>query len=103
MTRRVVRRPIVLDDLIEQYVYLADESIDVAERFLDAAEATFKTLADNPAIGNAYSGELARLANIRRWFVEGFPNHLIFYTFDSEAVEIIRVLHGARDVPEQLT
>lgn len=45
-------------------------------------------------------GEFAssHLQGIRRWKVKGFPNFLIFYRSTDEGVEIIRILHGARDL-----
>jgi toxin ParE1/3/4 len=51
-----------------------------------------------PGIGSPQSFENPMLAGVRRWPVEGFENYLIFYRTDDEHVEIIRVLHGARDI-----
>lgn len=34
-----------------------------------------------------------------RWIrVTGFANHLIIYRFDDENIEVVRVLHGSRDL-----
>lgn len=33
------------------------------------------------------------------WRVPGFERHLIFYRESAAAIEIIRVLHGTRDLP----
>jgi plasmid stabilization system protein ParE len=30
--------------------------------------------------------------------VPGFPKHLIFYRVDDDRVEVVRVIHGARDL-----
>ncbi len=32
------------------------------------------------------------------WFVQGFERHLIFYRVLDDEVEILRVLHAARDI-----
>jgi toxin ParE1/3/4 len=43
-----------------------------------------------------------RLASLRVWPIVGFPNHLIFYRPIDGGIEVIRVLHGARDVDRVL-
>jgi plasmid stabilization system protein ParE len=35
---------------------------------------------------------------LRRWRVRGFENFMIFYHPLSNGIEIVRVLHGARDI-----
>jgi toxin ParE1/3/4 len=35
---------------------------------------------------------------LRIWRIDGFPNHLIFYRPIEGGIEIVRVLHGARDI-----
>lgn len=37
------------------------------------------------------------LANIRKWRVKDFDNHLIFYEPRPDGVSIVRVLHSASD------
>lgn len=34
---------------------------------------------------------------MRVWSVRDFPKHLIFYRATDDRIEILRVLHGARD------
>lgn len=47
----VTKRELAKADLIEHYVYLAENaSIDVADRFLDSADASFTALARQPAM-----------------------------------------------------
>ena len=44
-------------DLVEQAAYLAEKaSLDIADRFLDAARSTFANPADLPAIGRPWEG-----------------------------------------------
>ena len=95
---RVLKRPQVLADLNEQGNFIANDSLEAALRFFDAAEATFAFLAENSLIGRACSFERTDLAGIRRWRIKGFENHLIFYRLSEDGVDIIRVLHGARDI-----
>ena len=45
-----------------------------------------------------YEGRDARLADIRVWRISGFEKHLIFYRPCPKGVEILDVIHGARDI-----
>jgi len=39
-----------------------------------------------------------RLSGLRQWRVKGFESYLIFYRPIPEGIEVLRVLHGARDI-----
>ena len=95
---KVSKRPQALIDLAEQADYIAEDNLDRALRFLEAADATFQFLADNPALGSPCDFENPEAAGIRRWRVRGFEKHLIFYRPTEDGVDIARVLHGSRDV-----
>lgn len=69
-----------------------------ANRFLDACEATFEFLADSPQIGAIYPTKNPRLSGLRVFRVKRFPSHLTFYVERHNAIEIVRVVHGARDL-----
>ena len=85
-------------DLVDRYVYLAEEADEgTAERFLDKVEQTFELLATQPRMGSPLSLKNPRLAELRKWRVEGFENTLIFYLPRGEGISIVRVLHAARD------
>lgn len=96
----VNRTPQATQDLIDlaTYLYLADPISDVSERFLTAAENEFLRLAQMPGMGTAYPSDFGRSANLRRWPIPGFRNYLIFYRPVATGVEVIRVLHGSRDI-----
>jgi toxin ParE1/3/4 len=90
-------------DLDHQADYLASEaSLDTALRFYDAARTTFDKIAQNPGIGQKRETLNPRLTGLRVWRVEGFEKHLIFYRPGDDGVEIVRVLHGARDIDSVL-
>ena len=63
------------------------------ERFLDSA----RTLARSPELGERYPFCHPELEEMRVWRVSGFSNYLIFYRRKGDNLEILRVLHGARD------
>jgi toxin ParE1/3/4 len=102
MSRRIVRRETATEDLIETYVYIGLDSPDAAERFLSAAERTFEMLAETPRMGRRWDSTLAHLQDVRLWRVKGFENWLVFYLPLADGVEILRVIHGARNLDDVL-
>jgi toxin ParE1/3/4 len=98
MMAKINKRPIVIQDLIEQATYIAEDNLDVSDRFLMAAEDTFNFLGTMPAIGRLSGFTPARLADVRQYAIKGFKRFLIFYRVTDDGVDILRVLHGARDV-----
>ncbi len=92
---RIVKLPQALVDLIETAEYLAEDDLEVADRFFDAFETTLEDLRNTPKIGRVrnYRNEV----DIRMWFVRGFEKSLVFYTENSEEIVILRVIHSARD------
>lgn len=94
----VNKRPIVIRDLIEQATYIAQDNLDAAERFLVAAEETFQLLGRMPGIGKFCRFSNPQLSDIRQYPVRGFRNCLIFYRVTESKVEVLRVLHGSRDL-----
>jgi toxin ParE1/3/4 len=78
--------------------YFRSSSVELAQRFVVATERSFRFLADNREIGQLCNFSDPQLANMRVWQVEGFRSHLIYFRATTNGVEIMRVLHGARDL-----
>ncbi len=86
-------------DIDEATGYYATEAgVETALRFLDATERAFEFILDNSAAGSPGRYRSDKLEGIRRWPVPGYKDYLVFYRVTEAAVEIVRVLHGARDV-----
>lgn len=102
MSHRVVQKPQVDLDLIEHYDYLAEYGQQAAERFFDAARAAFASLGRMPGLGGVFVGQYFRAKDLRVWPIPGFRKYLVFYRRISDGVEIIRVLHGSRDLDKAL-
>ena len=103
MTRLYQVLPAADRDLDDQAAYLAMQaSLDIALRFYDAAATTFSHITGMPGIGERWPSTNPRLADMRVWRIEGFENHLIFYRATVDGIDIIRVLHGARDIESLL-
>jgi toxin ParE1/3/4 len=85
-------------DLIEHFVHLAENaSVDLAERFLDQAEASFSDLALQPMMGSPLKLRSPELAGLRKWRVRDFNKYMIFYIPMPDGISVVRVLHAARD------
>jgi toxin ParE1/3/4 len=84
-------------DIVEQADYLAERSLDTTIRFVDSVEHTAEFLTSWPEMGEFYHFRSPRVIGLRVWQVRGFPNHLIFYRVVNDGIEIVRVLHAARD------
>jgi toxin ParE1/3/4 len=86
------------DDVDDAALSIAQDSIEQAMRFYGAVNATYKMILESPRRWPLYGLTHARLSDLRKRAVLGFSNHLVFYWIDADAVEIVRVLHGARDL-----
>ena len=97
--RRYLIRPRADGDLDDQaYYYATNASADVGHRFLLAAHDTFSLLATQPDMG--WEGALRHpgLKSLRVFRVKGFERILILYLPMLDRVEIVRVVHGSRDL-----
>ena len=90
--RRVLRKPRARADLLDIWNYIADDSPAKADRFLDTINKHCQTIARFPKMGRARNELSASL----RSFPVG--NYVIFCREVSKGIEIIRVLHSARDI-----
>jgi len=95
---RVAKRPEAEDDLTEIFATIGERSLGAAERFLAAAEATFRRLAGMPGIGVPYERDDPELADLRCARVDGFVKYLVFYRPIEGGIEVLRVVYGARDL-----
>lgn len=92
--------PAACEDILRQYRYLLldqDRPL-VAERFRRTIEAEIKKLCRTPRVGVPVYLDNPRLAGLRSWLVEGFPAIRIYYLSSKDEVQIVRVLHGKRDL-----
>ena len=81
-------------DLLEAWLYVAEDSLNAADRLLDQIDTETRTLLLQPNIGRVRD-ELA--AGLRSWPTS--TPYILFYFSDDDGITIARVLHHARDVP----
>lgn len=102
MSKRVIWRAIAEADLTEAYLYIGTDSPEAAERLLDAVGEAVVLLLENPQAGSPREFRSSRAHGVRSWAPPGFPNHLLFYKVSGDDIEVVRFLHGARDLPQYL-
>lgn len=95
---RLMIRPRAYEDLEEISAYIAMDSPAASIGFLDAAEKAFSVLAEMPLLGVAWAVSDAKLGGMRTYLLPQYRNYLIIYRATPEGTEILRVVHGARDI-----
>ncbi|WP_419934424.1 type II toxin-antitoxin system RelE/ParE family toxin [Candidatus Palauibacter sp.] len=81
--------------------YLEEAGPRVALGFIDALQGVFQHIADNPLSGSPRYGHEVNLPGLRSWPLKGYP-HLIFYMAGHGQIDVWRVLHRRRDIPDWL-
>jgi toxin ParE1/3/4 len=103
MKWRLALKPQADRDINNQFDYIAKDNLEAAIRFYEAAFRAFDVLRTNPHIGPARNFKDPQLADVRIWLIKDFEKYLIFYRATDERVEILRVLHAARDIDRILS
>jgi len=80
-------------DLLEAWLYIAEENPQAADRLLDTIDREANTLALQPHMGRLRP----ELADCLRSWPTSTP-YVLFYFVDGEGIIVLRVLHHARDV-----
>jgi len=89
---RVLLRPLARTDLAAIWDFIGGDSPGRADAFLRQLDATLRVLGANPLMGRKRD-EL--LPGVRSFAV---GSCVIFYRPVSGGIDVIRVLHGARDL-----
>jgi antitoxin ParD1/3/4/toxin ParE1/3/4 len=87
-------------DLFAIWAYIARDSIDSADRVEHAIYSACAFLAENSLAGHRRS-DLTNLP-VLFWAVVKYPRYVIVYNPTTRPLEIVRILHGARDVKGEL-
>ena len=95
---RITLRPQAEAEMDDQFAFLTLRNVDAGLRFLDQVRESLGRLQETPDLGIRCVSVHDRLTDILVWKVQGFPNHLIFYRCQQDAIEVVRILHRARDI-----
>jgi toxin ParE1/3/4 len=88
----VLVTPLARQDLDDIWDYAAESDVGRADRPLDLINEGCQRLAAYPEMGRARH-EL--LVNLRSFTVK---HYVVFYQPTADGIEVLRVLHGARDI-----
>lgn len=88
-----------VDEAVDFYLQTAGETIALA--FIDELERTYAHLARHPASGTSRFAYELGLPGLRAWTMTRHP-FVVFYVERADRIDIWRVLHGARDIPNWL-
>ncbi len=80
------------DDLLQIHAYIAEHSIQAATRFVASLHRHCLRLSERPGLG-VNRDELR--PGLRQWVVS---EHLILYRIDSDGIQVVRIVHGRRDL-----
>jgi toxin ParE1/3/4 len=90
----VTRRPLAAADILDIWDHIAEDCIEQADRWVDKLDEKFRLIATQPLMGRSRS-ELS--ANVRSF---PFGRYVIFYEPIEDGIDVVRVLHSARDIDE---
>ncbi len=104
MSGRIYKSPQSKKDLTAIFRYYTSEAgLTVARRFIVDANSAFQRLADMPHMAPLYDDAYIRhLEELRVFPISGFEKYLVFYRPVKDGIEIIRVIHSARDLEDVL-
>jgi toxin ParE1/3/4 len=85
--------PIAEEDLDAIWFYIAEDNPEKADRYMDHLIGKAQILVENPKIGILREELRPRLRS--------FPvdHYLLFYRSINTGIELARVLHSSRDIP----
>ena len=91
-------------DLLKQVDWYRDKAgPELAERYVNAVEATLNRLTKMPGLGRLRFRDRPELTGIRSCRVQKpYHRHLLFYRYDEQTLMADRIIHGARDLPRRL-
>jgi len=91
MARMIISREAEAD-LLDIWLYIAEDNIEAADRFVSKLHSKCRLLVDAPELGMKRPEILEG--------IRSFPvgNYLIFYRTGDDCIEIARVLSGYRDI-----
>jgi len=89
----ILRRPQFIDDAYEIWSYVAQENILRADQIISDLEQCYQVPAESPHIG------VKRLPNYPKFRIFPFGKYIIIYSpsDDGSGIELIRLIHSARD------
>ncbi len=95
--RRVLASPAAVRDLEDIWDYIAERNPGAADRLIDRIQKVLPKLASLPGMGHQRAD--VSDPRYRFWVVRPY---LIAYRFDESSLTVVRVIHGRRNVRQQM-
>jgi plasmid stabilization system protein ParE len=104
MSRAIQKAPDFTADFESVFARYVDQAgVEVAWRFQMALDNSLVKLSIRPDLGRPRHFRHPKLRGLRSYPVEHpFEKLLIFYRANDEAVDAVRLMHGARNLPRRL-
>jgi len=96
--KRFILTPSAERDVSEIWDYISVDNTEAADRVLAALESAMVKIAKNPEVGHWRE----ELADKRHRFLLVY-SYLIVYRYEAKPLQIVRVLHAARNVQSILS
>ena len=97
MPHLVIRR-LARDDVLDHAARIAQDKLEPALRFTYATDDAFVFLSENPLAGARFDPPVENAPDLRFWPVTHFRTYLVIYRPLTDGAEILRVMHGARNL-----
>ena len=92
--------PQAVSDLLEIWTFIAQDNPEAADRVEEAVFKACDLLADSPLAGSVRK-DMTPLP-LRFWVVHPYSKYLVVYDPEKKPLQLIRILHGARNLPSIL-
>lgn len=96
MPLKIRRARLAKQDQFDIWLFIAAQNVPAADRQMDRFDEAFHLLAEYPEAGHLRPD----LAELSLYPVE---NYNVLYRVNAGAIEIVRVLHAARNTPDALS
>jgi len=80
---------------VDIWEFIAEHDELAADRYLDHLRLRARELIRYPLLGRVRRELRPEIRSLL------FRNHLIFYRVKNDSIQILRILHGSRDLPNQ--
>jgi toxin ParE1/3/4 len=94
--RKIIKSPLAWQDQIDIWNFIAQNNPVAADKVISKLDKICFKLLEYPELGMLHEELGTKIRSISA------GNYVIFYRPSSDAIQIIRILHGARDIREIL-
>jgi toxin ParE1/3/4 len=91
----VTLRPQAQADILDVWNYIAEHSVAEADRWIDRLEDCLTLWATQPHMGRVRDELSPGIRSL------AFGRYVVFYEPSADGMDVVRVLHGSRDIDEQ--